>query len=331
MKPASRQLTGYVMSAIVIAAVVFAFAPRQPAPLAVTEVLADRVQVNALISSGDRLIAVGERGTLLASRDSGRSWRASQPGAGRAVTLTGVAALSEQVLVAVGHDGWILRSGDAGQTWQEKHYDADLGEPLLGVWSADGKRVVAYGSYGKFLVSDDAGEHWAAREMPGDGAHFNGLDGDADGRQMLVGEQGLVLRSSDGGQHWQQLAAFYNGSLFGVVRLSANSWLAYGMRGHVFRSRDFGDSWERVEVGSSQPIYGHARLPGQAGLVLVGGGSRLIHLDGEGDLLGIDQLSGLGTLTSAVGLSGRHLLVAGERGVFQGAQPDVALSLEARP
>lgn len=331
MKPAPRQLTGYVMSAIVIAAVAFAFAPRQPVPLAVTEVQADRVQVNALLSTGDRLIAVGERGTVLTSHDSGRSWQASQPGTGRDATLTGVVALDPQVLVAVGHDGWILRSADGGQSWQEKHHDADLGEPLLGVWSGDGKQVVAYGSYGKFLVSNDAGEHWAAREMPGDAAHFNGLDGGSDGRQMLVGEQGLVLRTHDGGEHWQLMPPFYNGSLFGVVRLSASSWLAYGMRGHVFRSTDFGDSWQQVDVGSNQPIYGHARLPGQGGLVLVGAASRLIRLDSEGNLLGIDQRSGLGTLTSAVGLNGRHLLVAGERGVFQGAQPIVAVSQEARP
>lgn len=327
-----RQLTGYAMSAIVVAAVVFAFAPRHPAPLAVTQIHADRVQVNALLSTGDRLIAVGERGTILSSHDSGRSWEASQVGEGRDATLTGVVALSPQVLVAVGHDGWILRSTDSGMSWREMHHDPSLGEPLLGVWSGDGHQVVAYGSYGKFLVSSDAGEHWSAREMPGDGAHFNSLDGGADGRQMLVGEQGLVLRSSDGGEHWQDLPPFYNGSLFGVVRLSASHWLAYGMRGHVFTSADFGDTWQRIEIDSSQPIYGHARLPGQAGLVLVGADSRLIRLDAEGNLLGIEQRRGLGTLTSAVVLNAHHLLVAGERGVFQGADHTVAAAaLEHRP
>ncbi|MDZ3991961.1 Ycf48-like protein [Pseudomonas sp. Teo4] len=238
--------------------------------------------------------------------------------------MTGVIALSPQVLVAVGHDGWILRSTDGGQRWQEMHHDATLGEPLLGVWSADGQQVVAYGSYGKFLVSNDAGEHWSAREMPGDGAHFNGLDGGSDGRQMLVGEQGLVLRSSDAGQHWQQLPSFYNGSLFGVVRLSPTRWLAYGMRGNVFSSGDFGETWQRIDVGSNQPIYGHARLPEGAGLVLVGAGSRLIRLDAQGNLVDIEQRKGLGTLTSAVGLNPRHLVVAGERGVFQGAEQRVA-------
>ncbi|MEE1923035.1 YCF48-related protein [Pseudomonas sp. 148P] len=313
-----RNLIGYLMSAIVIAAVAFAFAPRQPPAPASTGINADRVQVNALLADGPQLLGVGERGTILRSEDGGLTWQASQVAGGRAATLTAVAALGPGLLVAVGHDGWILRSTDGGLNWQEIRYDAELGEPLLGVWSSDGRHVVAYGSYGKYLESSDAGEHWTAREMPGDGAHFNGLDGGSDGRQMLVGEQGLVLRSADGGQHWQSLDAFYNGSLFGVVRLSAERWLAYGMRGHVFITRDFGDSWQRVDVGSNQPIYGHALLPGNQGLVLVGAGSRLIRLDAAGAVQDRSQRFGLGTLTSAVVLGARHLLVAGERGVYQG-------------
>lgn len=313
-----RNLIGYLMSAIVIAAVAFAFAPRQPAPLATTHINADRVQINALLADGPHLLGVGERGTILRSEDGGITWQTSQVG-GREVTLTAVTALGPGQLVAVGHDGWILRSSDSGQSWQEIRYDADLGEPLLGVWSSDGKHVVAYGSYGKYLESSDAGQHWTAREMPGDGSHFNGLDGGNDGRQMLVGEQGLVLRSRDGGQHWQGVDPFYNGSLFGVVRLSAERWLAYGMRGHVFLSSDFGDSWQRVDIGSSLPIYGHALLPGNQGLVLVGAGSRLIRLDSLGKVQDSSQRAGLGTLTSAVVLNARHLLVAGERGVYQGS------------
>jgi len=322
--PFMRQLIGYAMSAIIIAAVALSFAPHYPAPWAVTRINPDRVQVNALLVNGLQLIAVGERGTVMTSSDSGLSWNIHPVAAGRNATLTGVVALSPQVLVAVGHDGWILRSSDNGLSWREMHYDAELGEPLLGVWSADGQNVVAYGSYGKYLESSDAGEHWTAREMPGEGAHFNGLDGGIDGRLMLVGEQGLVLRSSNGGRDWQSLTPFYNGSLFGVVRLSASRWVAYGMRGHVFTSADFGDTWYQVDIGSSQPIYGHALLPLQAGLVLVGAGSRLIRLDADGALVDSSLRSGLGTLTSAVVLNASHLLVAGERGVFQGADSSLA-------
>ncbi|MBM5456510.1 glycosyl hydrolase [Pseudomonas sp. P66] len=323
-----RQLIGYAVSGVVLAAVAFAFAPRNPAPLLATQLQVDRVQVNTLLVNGQQLLAAGERGTLLTSLDSGRSWHSTRVSLEREATLTGLIALNPQTLIAVGHDGLIARSQDRGVTWQEAHYDADLGEPLLGVWSGDGQQVAAYGSYGKYLESSDAGEHWHARELPGDGAHFNGMDGDRQGRRMLVGEQGLVLRSDDAGRNWQQLAPFYNGSLFGVVSLSASHWVAYGMRGQVFRSVDFGDSWQRVALDSSQPIYGHARLPGEAGVVLVGAGSQLIHLDGQGQLVERSRRSGLGTLTSAVALNARHLLVAGERGVSQG--PDGGLAAHAQ-
>lgn len=319
-----RQLIGYAMSAIILAAVAFAFAPRTPTPMAATQLHADRVQINDLRANGEQLVAVGERATILLSTDNGLSWQSAQVPGTREATLTGVIALSPAVLVAVGHDGWILRSVDSGRTWQEMHYDETLGEPLLGVWSNDGERVVAYGSYGKFLESGDGGEHWTPRDMPGEGAHFNGMDGGRDGRQMVVGEQGLVLRSRNGGQDWQALEPFYNGSLFGVVRLSAERWLAYGMRGQVFRTADFGESWSRVEIASQQPLYGHALLPDRSGLVLVGAGGSLIRLDGEGALLDSARRNGLGTLTSATVLNARHLLVAGERGVFQGADSSLA-------
>lgn len=319
-----RQLIGYAMSAIILVAVAFSFAPRNPTPMAATQLHADRVQINDLQVNGQRLVAVGERGTILLSGDNGLSWQRAEVAGEREATLTGVIVLSPSVLLAVGHDGWILRSQDGGQRWQEVRYDAELAEPLLGVWSADGQRVVAYGSYGKFLESSDGGEHWTTREMPGEGAHFNGMDGGRDGRQMIVGEQGLILRSQDGGHEWQSLTPFYNGSLFGVVRLSAERWLAYGMRGQVFRSEDFGEHWTRIDVASSQPLYGHALLPEGAGLVLVGAGSSLIRLDAEGRLLDSSRRAGLGTLTSAAVLNARHLLVAGERGVFQGADSGLA-------
>jgi photosystem II stability/assembly factor-like uncharacterized protein len=140
---------------------------------------------------------------------------------------------------------------------------------------------------------------------------------------MLVGEQGLILRTADAGQHWQTLPAFYSGSLFGIVRLSADNWVTYGMRGHVFVSHDFGDSWTQINVGNQLPLYGHVLLPDHSGLVIVGAGSSVVRLDAQGALVGVERLAGLGTLTSAT-MVGSRLLVGGERGVLQGSGGSVA-------
>ncbi|MFK0089161.1 WD40/YVTN/BNR-like repeat-containing protein [Pseudomonas sp. NPDC090755] len=318
-----RSLIGYLVCLVVALTIAYAFAPR-PVPVPGEEPLrTDRVQINALLKVGERVLAAGERGSLLVSDDQGVSWLSATVQPQRNVALTALVDLGQQRLLAVGHDGWILRSTDSGSHWQEVRHDDQLGEPLLGAWAAGGERVLAYGSFGKFYQSDDAGLNWRALALDVDSAHLNSLDGGADGRRMLVGEQGLVMRSRDGGQHWQTLPAFYTGSLFGVVRLSDAHWVSYGMRGHVFVSHDFGDSWTQLPIGNQLPLYGHVVLPGQGGVLIVGAGGSLVRLDARGQLRHVGRLAGLGTLTSAV-MIGSRLLVGGERGVFQESGGSVA-------
>ncbi|MEG1038757.1 MAG: YCF48-related protein [Pseudomonas sp.] len=318
------KLIAYLVCITVAAIVALAFTPRGALNAAPTSLNTNRMQINGLLNLGARQVAVGERGTILISDDNGRSWQQAKVEPQRQISLTAVTALNPEQLVAVGQDSLILRSNDAGSSWQEVHYDPDAGEPLLGAWAAGGDQVVVFGSYGKFYQSDDAGRHWQPVALEVDRSHLNAMDGGSDGRRMLVGEQGLVMRSADNGQHWQQLPTFYNGSLFGVVRLSAQRWVTYGMRGHVFVSDNFGERWQAIKVGNTQPLYGHVLLPDNAGVLIVGAGSSMVRLDGQGRLLGTNRLPGLGTLTAAIVLGSDQLLVAGERGVLQGNASSVA-------
>jgi len=310
----------HVFCAIVAVLVVFAFSPRgaqreHGEPLNLT-----RLQINDLIRAGDALVAVGERGTIIKSLDDAQSWNIRHDDRDLPVTLTALAALSDEVLLATGHDGVILRSPDAGEHWSLVRHDGTLGEPLLGVLSADGRTAYAWGSFGKFLISTDAGLSWTEQPLaPVQGEHLNGMDGVADGVQMLVGEMGLALRSVDGGRQWQRLDAFYNGSLFGISRLSGGHWAAYGMRGHVFVSADDGDHWEQIALPHQLPLYGHVRS-GRGELVIVGTGGAFVRLDGEGRLLESGFFQGVGTLTSVVELHGGGLFVAGQSGLTQGAR-----------
>ncbi|MBV6827356.1 YCF48-related protein [Pseudomonas sp. PD9R] len=318
-----RSVIGYLVCLIVAVTIGYTFSPKSPPQEELLATRPDRVQINGLLNLGARVVAVGERGSILLSDDQGVSWQPASVATQRNATLTAVAALDDQHLLAVGHDGWILRSADSGSSWQEIRYDSELGEPLLGIWSSDGNNVMAFGSFGKFYQSLDAGQTWKAQSLDIDSAHLNSMAGGSDGRRMLVGEQGLVLRTADAGQSWQTLPAFYSGSLFGIVRLSASDWVTYGMRGHVFVSHDFGDSWAQINVGNQLPLYGHVLLPDHSGLVIVGAGSSVVRLDAQGALVGVGRLAGLGTLTSAT-MIGSRLLVGGERGVLQGSSGSVA-------
>ncbi|WP_339502060.1 WD40/YVTN/BNR-like repeat-containing protein [Pseudomonas silesiensis] len=313
-----RSVIGYAVCLVVALTIGYTFSPKSPPQAELLATRPDRVQINGLLNLGSRVVAVGERGSVLLSDDQGVSWQPASVATQRNATLTAVVALDDKRLLAVGHDGWILRSLDSGSNWQEMRYDSDLGEPLLGIWTGGGDNIMAFGSFGKFYQSVDAGQTWTPQSLDIDSAHLNSMDGGDDGRRMLVGEQGLVLRTADAGQHWQTLPAFYSGSLFGIVRLSADNWVTYGMRGHVFVSHDFGDSWTQIDVGNQLPLYGHVLLPDHSGLVIVGAGSSVVRLDAQGALVGVERLAGLGTLTSAT-MVGSRLLVGGERGVLQGS------------
>ena len=82
--------------------------------------LAEHSLLLDLARSGERLVAVGERGHVLMSSD-GKTWTQSANVPVRSA-LTAVSAVGADVW-AVGHDGIILHSGNAGETWEIQRRD----------------------------------------------------------------------------------------------------------------------------------------------------------------------------------------------------------------
>ncbi len=110
--------------------------------------LAEHSLLLDLARSGERLVAVGERGHVLMSSD-GKTWTQSANVPVRSA-LTAVSAVGADVW-AVGHDGIILHSGNAGETWEIQRRDPRgaaiaaagdeirQGAPLLDVLFSDPK------------------------------------------------------------------------------------------------------------------------------------------------------------------------------------------------
>src|SRR5699024_4683411 len=139
--------------------------------------------------------------------------------------------------MAVGHEGWILHTTDGGLSWTEVAFDEKNGEPLMGVARMPSGSWITVGAFGRALRSSDQGAHWEPLALPAsvEDKHLNRIVGSPDGqRWLIVGERGLVLHSDDGGESWQEVAPFYDGSLYNALALPGGGWLAYGMRGNVF-------------------------------------------------------------------------------------------------
>lgn len=239
---------------------------------------ASRMLMTSVGRAGSRIVAVGERGTVLYSDDQGQSWQqsASVP---VSVTLTRVQFVSDTLGWATGHSGVVLHTQDGGKTWRKQldgrqaaqielvqaqaegadpqrvsnaeHLVADgPDKPLFGLYFADAKNGWVVGAYGLALRTTDGGATWQSfigRLNNPKGRHLYGIVALQE-RLFVVGEQGALYRSVDGGAGFEELATPSRGTYFGALTCGANCLLAYGLRGNANRSVDGGQSWQAVKL-----------------------------------------------------------------------------------
>lgn len=255
----------------------------------------------AVARAGQRLVAVGERGTVLLSDDHGLQWhQASVP---VQVTLTQVSFIDARQGWATGHMGTVLRTDDGGLNWRKlldgvavarlmaaaAQASGDANDianaqalqkegpdkPFFDLVFPDARRCVVVGAYGLMVATQDGGQTWApvsTRTGNPHGLHLYGVR--AAGEQLVVlGEQGLMMRSTDGGASFSALPSPYKGSFLGLLQTSDGDLIAHGLRGSIYRASADAQDWQRVESGTAATLG--------AGTAVTGGGFVLVSQAGE--------------------------------------------------
>ncbi|WP_085318288.1 WD40/YVTN/BNR-like repeat-containing protein [Derxia lacustris] len=302
----------------------------------------------SIARAGDRLVAAGERGTLLLSDDNGAHWRqAPMP---VSVALTALAFPTPQAGWAVGHGGVILHSADGGEHWSRQLDGRQLGaleraaaeasgdaraladarrladegpdQPLLDVAFADAQRGIAVGAFGLALATADGGRSWQSirARLPNRlGKHLYDVSFDGE-RVLIAGEQGALFRSTDGGAHFEAVATPYAGSFFGVLAGEGGALLLYGLRGTVLRSSDDGASWTRIDLGQPTTVSAGLRLADGSLLLADETGRVLLSQDGGASFAprAIEQPF---AFTGAVQAGDGSLVLSGVRGLARLASP----------
>jgi len=273
----------------------------------------DRLGLIALVRAGERLVAAGERGRILLSRDSGATWQvASTPTFN---TLTSLTFVDAKTGFATGHQGVLLRTVDGGETWQQMALGGKEKPALLAV-RVDGMRGIAVGAYGAYFESADGGMTWTPRHILDNDfdRHLTGLA--ACGRDCLViaGEAGTIVRSEDAGATWQRVTSPYEGSFFGAAGLKDGAAIVFGMRGHAFRSLDRGQTWQPIELARYTGALQGATVDGNGSIVLTGAdGFVATSVDG-GRTFATGALPGRPTISALLPVAGR-VLFAGPAGL----------------
>ncbi|MCS6946030.1 MAG: YCF48-related protein, partial [Steroidobacteraceae bacterium] len=194
-------------------------------------------------------------------------------------------------------------------------------------------RGIAVGAYGAFYETRDGGRTWTGRkfeyrplprprkpasadeffaDQPPD-YHLNKIAG-IGSRLYIAAEAGNLFRSDDGGATWRQLPSPYNGSFYGVLPLTPDDVLVFGLRGRLFRSGDGGATWQAIPTGTEAMLTdGYRDTDGT--LVIVGlAGTVLVSRDGGTSWIAQQQADRKG-LAAVVAAGDGHIVVVGEGGV----------------
>jgi photosystem II stability/assembly factor-like uncharacterized protein len=212
--------------------------------------LAARSLLNGLAHAGKRFVAVGQRGHIVFSDDSGKTWQqADVPASSDLVAVHFPTELSGW---AVGHDGIVLHSEDGGRSWKRQRDGRPGGEenPLLDVWFENARSGYAVGAFGLLLRTVDGGANWQPLPDAADNPkklHLYAVRGIGDDI-YIAGEQGLLLKLDHASGRFHALDLPYKGTLFGITG-NARALVAFGLRGNVVRSTDSGASWQALNTG----------------------------------------------------------------------------------
>lgn len=304
--------------------------------------LAAQGLLNGLARAGAQVIAVGQRGHIIISKDEGKTW--SQVAVPVSSDLVAVHFPTATQGWAVGHDGVILSSNDGGASWVKQldgrlagklmaeHYaasDPKLAEegkrfaeqgadkPFLDVWFENERIGYVVGAFNLIFRTGDAGKTWQPWFDRSDNPrllHLYAIRPVGD-EVYVVGEQGLVMKLDRTTGRFNTLATPYKGTFFGVIGNKA-AVIAYGLRGNVFRSTDGGANWTRVETGLQVSLTGSV-VTTDGRLLLVSQAGQVLASSDDGASFKPVALDRAVAASSLLPSGENSVVVAGPRGAYR--------------
>jgi photosystem II stability/assembly factor-like uncharacterized protein len=220
-------------------------------------------------TDAQHLWAVGDRSTLVSTRDGGATWTYQKVKAGEEEGVAEELAAADPVFYdvrfvdpdhgwVIGEFGKIFYTADGGTTWTEQNkslleksgYFDPLDLPsLFGMYLQDGQHAAACGLEGHVARTNDGGTTWAYDPLDlGDikmqDPLFD-LEEFPDGSGWAVGAAGEIFRREAGAPAWKR--ANIGQDVLTWLRAidfsdQQNGWIVGGF-GLVFRTTDGGKTW----------------------------------------------------------------------------------------
>ncbi len=216
---------------------------------------------------GSKLIAVGERGHLLISKDNATSWKQMQVPV--RVTLTASYFVDEKHGWVVGHDGVVLHTLDGGNHWQKQldgrqanqlmleHAKSLLAKSEAAIQAANPEQLNELEMQLESLTI--AAEDAESFVIEGASRPFLDVWFRNDHEGFIVGAYGLFLHTTNGGDSWQPWTAHIDNPdilHLNAIRLVGDSLYIAAEAGSLFRSDDNGESWISLDSPYDGTFFG---------------------------------------------------------------------------
>lgn len=295
---------------------------------------AEHVPVQATLTrvafAGGRVWAVGHDSTIIHSRDIGRTWSLQHFDPESEKPLLDVHFFNANEGVAIGAYGLFMRTVDAGNSWEVlamedlvTSEDIDWAEAAQLAQQFDEFEDEGFEDFDEFEENDldefdddlyDSASDFDRGCYEFNECHLNAFLDLGNGHFLIAAERGYGYRSFDGGASWEAFRFPYHGSMFGLIRVSVDEVLAFGLRGHVQYSGDRGASWEVLETGLQSSLKGGTIDP-QRRALMVGAGAARLRFDRESRSFQLSE-DRLGSTYSAVLFTADGtMILAGEDGL----------------
>mgnify|MGYP000072133774 FL=1 len=212
-----------------------------------------------VISAGDRLVAVGERGHIILSDDDGYSW--SQANVPVITTLTGIYFVNPTTGWAVGHDAVVLKTEDAGKTWVKQFDGFDANKMVLeqakkvkSQLEDELKKVNVMGNSSR--ISD------VEEELENASYALEDAEIDFEDRStkplldlwfknsqegFVIGAYGMIFKTIDGGKSWADWSSHVENPdrfhLNSIADTGNGRLMIVGEAGLMLRTKNGGDQW----------------------------------------------------------------------------------------
>ena len=240
------------------------------------------IQLNDITNAGNQLVAVGKKGHILFSQDSGVSWE--QANVPVSVSLTSVYFPSPDNGWAVGQDGIVLHTADGGKTWVEQfnglkglaanvaHAKAVVKEEeteLMHATAEEKSLIEAELENNRYIMedyADAAGDNYCCSPLL-DVWFKNETKG------FVIGSYGAIYHTRNGGATWTPWWDHIDNPdclhLNGISEANGAIFIV-GESGGIYRSMDDGNSFNAVSSPYDGTFFGVISSPAKEWVIAFG-------------------------------------------------------------